>query len=70
MIGRVNGVNFSGIYGGTTAMGWKNIKLPNGHTWKSYAEFLLSTLPEEAANNYTKAANVPDFLDGKRGRYG
>ena len=28
MIGRTNGVNFSGIYGGTTAMGWKSIKLP------------------------------------------
>lgn len=23
MIGRVNGVNFTGLYGGTTAMGWK-----------------------------------------------
>jgi predicted phosphoadenosine phosphosulfate sulfurtransferase len=54
MIGRVNGVNFSAIYGGTTAMGWKNIKLPSGHTWKSYMEFLLSTLPEEAKDNYGK----------------
>lgn len=54
MIGRVNGVNFSAIYGGTTAMGWKNIKLPPGHTWKSYMEFLLSTLPEEAKDNYAK----------------
>lgn len=32
MLGRVNGVNFSGIYGGTTAMGWKSIQLPEGHT--------------------------------------
>lgn len=54
MIGRVNGVNFAGLYGGTTAMGWKSIKLPPGHTWKSYMEFLLSTLPEEAAENYRK----------------
>lgn len=54
MIGRTNGVNFSGIYGGTTAMGWKSIKLPKGHTWKSYMEFLLSTLPEGAAENYRK----------------
>lgn len=52
LIGRVNGVNFSGIYGGTTAMGWKSIKLPPGHTWKSYMEFLLSTLPESTRNNY------------------
>jgi len=54
LIGRVNGVNFTGIYGGTTAMGWREIKLPKGHTWKSYMEFLLSTLPEHSADNYKK----------------
>jgi len=52
MVGRTNGVNFAGIYGGTTAMGWKSIKLPKGHTWKSYMEFLLTTLPDEAATSY------------------
>ena len=46
MVGRVNGVNFTGIYGGTTAMGWKSIIKPKHFTWKQYAEFLLSTLPE------------------------
>ena len=54
MIGRTNGVNFAGLYGGTTAMGWRNIKLPPGHTWKSYMEFLLTTLPAEVADNYVK----------------
>ena len=54
MIGRVNGVNFTGLYGGTTAMGWRNIKLPKNHTWKSYMEFLLDTLPESAKDNYKK----------------
>ena len=54
LVGRVNGVNFAGIYGGTMAMGWKSIKLPKGHTWKSYMEFLLSTLPEEIRENYLK----------------
>lgn len=54
MVGRVNGVNFAGIYGGTTAMGWKSIKLPPGHTWKSYMEFLLTTLPAETAESYKK----------------
>lgn len=52
MVGRTNGVNFAGIYGGTTAMGWKSIQLPKGHTWKSYMEFLLTTLPETTADNY------------------
>lgn len=52
MVGRVNGVNFTGIYGGTTAMGWKSIVLPKGHTWESYMYFLLDTLPAEAKLNY------------------
>ncbi|MFR4417126.1 MAG: DUF3440 domain-containing protein [Akkermansia sp.] len=52
MVGRVNGVNFTGLYGGTTAMGWKTIKLPPGHTWKSYYEFLLSTMNEKTAEHY------------------
>ena len=52
MIGRVNGVNFSAIYGGTHAMGYGSVKLPEGHTWKSFMEFLLSTLPEETRRGY------------------
>jgi predicted phosphoadenosine phosphosulfate sulfurtransferase len=52
MVSRVNGVNFTGIYGGTTAMGWKNIKKPPHFTWKQYMEFLLSTLPEEIRQRY------------------
>ena len=52
LVSRVNGVNFTGIYGGTTAMGWKSIKLPKGHTWKSYMYFLLETLPEKTKRNY------------------
>lgn len=54
LVSRVNGVNFTGIYGGTTAMGWRSITLPEGHTWKSYMEFLLSTLPKRTAENYKK----------------
>lgn len=52
MVGRTNGVNFAGIYGGTTAMGWRSIKLPKGHTWKTYMEFLLASLPKQTADNY------------------
>lgn len=52
MVGRVNGVNFTGLYGGTTAMGWQTIKLPPNHNWESYMYFLLSTLPEKAKENY------------------
>lgn len=58
MIGRVNGVNFSAIYGGTTAMGWKSIKLPKGHTWESYMYFLLDTLPKETKQKYLEKLNT------------
>ena len=54
MVGRTNGVNFAGLYGGTTAMGWRSIQLPQGHTWKSYMEFLLETLPEVTRDNCKK----------------
>ncbi|MGF3182322.1 DUF3440 domain-containing protein [Facklamia sp. P12934] len=52
LISRVNGVNFTGLYGGTTAMGWKNMKKPAHFTWKQYMEFLLDTLPLETKENY------------------
>lgn len=68
MVGRVNGVNFTGIYGGTTAMGWKSIKLPKGHTWETYMYFLLSTLPEKIQNNYlTKLNTSIEFWKTKGG---
>lgn len=52
LLGRVNGVNFTGIYGGTVAMGWRNISLPKGHTWESYMYFLLDTLQPEIRASY------------------
>ena len=52
LVGRVQGANFGAIYGGTKAMGYKEISLPPGHTWKSYTLFLLSTLPEDVRNQY------------------
>lgn len=65
---RVNGVNFTGIYGGTTAMGWQSIKLPKNHTWESYMYFLLSTLPDETRANYLeKLSTSVNFWKQKGG---
>ena len=58
LIGRVNGVNFAGLYGGTTAMGWKNITKPKHFTWKQYMYFLLDTLPEETRQGYLQKLAV------------
>lgn len=58
LIGRVRGANFAAIYSRTKAMGYRNIKLPEGHTWKSYTQFLLDTLPPRLRNNYVKKFNT------------
>lgn len=67
LIGRVNGANFGAIYGGTKAMGYKNITLPKGHTWKSYTEFLLNTLPEKTADIYRKKFDASLYYWLERG---
>ena len=58
MLGRVNGVNFAGLYGNSAAMGWRGVRLPEGMTWKRYLFFLLDTLPENARNNYLDKLEV------------
>ena len=57
LVGRVQGANFASIYGHTKAMGYRNITLPEGHTWESYTKFLLDTLPVRLRNNYAKKFN-------------
>ncbi len=52
LVSRVNGVNFTALYGGTKAMGWRNITKPDHFTWKEYMLFLLDTLPAETAASY------------------
>lgn len=47
---RVSGANFIATYG--KQISYRNIKLPEGHTWKSFVKFLLETLPEEVAENF------------------
>ncbi len=54
LVGRVQGANFTSIYAKTKAMGYRNITLPEGHTWKSYTMFLLDTLPVRLRDSYLK----------------
>ncbi|CEQ29805.1 Predicted phosphoadenosine phosphosulfate sulfotransferase [[Clostridium] sordellii] len=58
LVGRVQGVNFASIYGKTKAVGYRNITLPEGYTWKSYTKFLLDTLPDRVRNSYVKKFNT------------
>lgn len=54
LLGRVKGVNFAALYGRTTAMAYRGVKLPDGHTWKSYTEFLLGTLTPRLRKKYVE----------------
>ncbi len=54
VVNRVSGANFGNIYCGNRILGYRKVKLPKGHTWKSYCKMLLATLPKEMANHYRK----------------
>lgn len=54
MVGRVNGANFAGLYGDTSAMGYRKLVLPTGYSWQRYYEFLLTTLDEKTKKHYEK----------------
>ncbi len=47
---RVQGANFIAHYG--KQLGYKSLKLPPNHTWKSFTKFLLATLPKEVSGNF------------------
>ena len=57
LVGRVQGANFTQIYAKTKAMGYRTVTLPEGHTWKSFTQFSLQTLPLQLRNNYIKKFN-------------
>lgn len=67
LLSRVNGVSFAGIYGGTTAMGWKRITKPKHLTWKAYCYFLLGTLPANVRAIYEKKLNTSIAFWRERG---
>ena len=54
VIARVNGVNSGALYvqESGNATGYNNITKPDGHTWKSFCNLLLSTMPEKTRKHY------------------
>lgn len=67
MISRVNGVNFMGLYGGTVATGYKKATKPAHFTWKQYAEFLLTTLPDDIRERFLDNINRFEKTWAERG---
>ena len=56
LINRVNGVNSGSLYvqENGNISGYHKISKPDEHTWKSFCNMLLSTMPEKTRNHYHK----------------
>lgn len=68
LIARVNGANSGAVYiqdsGNMT--GYRSITLPPGHTWKSFTNLMLGSLPAPTREHYIARFRV--FIEGWRGR--
>jgi len=60
VVARVNGVNSGALYIEETGnvTGYNKITKPEGHTWKSFCNLLLSTMPVQTREHY-----IPKFTD-------
>lgn len=68
LVARVNGVNSGALYiqenGNMT--GYHKITKPNGHTWESFCNLLLSTMPKKTSNHYRE--RFKKFIKGWQDR--
>ncbi len=60
VVARVNGANSGALYvrDSGNISGYGKIKLPNGHTWRSFAEMLLRTMPPKTAVHFRAKIDV------------
>lgn len=80
IVNRVEGANFGNRYteNDRTTLGNFKVNLPEGHTYESYAKFLLDTMPPYLAEHYQQKIDkfmkwwekegvnsIPDFADSK-----
>jgi len=68
VVARVNGANSGALYIGETGnvTGYQRISKPAGHTWESFCNLLLASLPESTRLHYEAKFRV--FLSGWKGR--
>jgi predicted phosphoadenosine phosphosulfate sulfurtransferase len=68
LVARVNGANGGAMYVQETGnmTGYNKITKPPGHTWKSFCNLLLSSLPKKTREHYITRFRV--FISGWRGR--
>lgn len=68
LLSRVNGANSGSLYVQETGnvMGYGKVQLPPGHTWRSYTNMLLQSLPKPVRDHYIK--RFQSFIKGWKGR--
>lgn len=68
LIARVNGANAGALYLGESGnmTGYNKITLPDGHTWQSFANLLLSSLPKPTREHYVR--HFKRFMTGWKRR--
>lgn len=68
LIARVNGVNSGAMYVQETGnmTGYNKINKPPGHTWKSFCNLLLMSLPKKTRDHFIARFQV--FIKGWKGR--
>jgi len=68
VVNRVNGANSGALYIEETGniTGYNKITKPNGHTWKSFCNLLLSTMPEVTRKHYI--SRFQSFISGWKSR--
>jgi len=54
VVGRVSGANTGALYSRDAGniLGNRTVTLPPGHTWKSFAELILASMPPKTADHY------------------
>lgn len=60
VVARVNGANSGALYvqASGNMTGYRSVTLPPGHTWRSFAELLLNSLPEKTAAHFRAKVDV------------
>lgn len=68
VVARVNGANSGALYIEQTGniTGYNKITKPDGHSWKSFCNLLLSSLPKKTRDHYISRFKV--FINGWKGR--
>lgn len=59
-VARMSGVNSASLYSKERGniLGNANVSLPDGHTWESFSNFILSSMPPPAAEHYRNKVAV------------